>query len=334
MFRRDVAFLFNLKAVAAALLVAMLTMPWYYFTYRMAADGFVYTWGWNYCRLAIPFFLRGVIHAVGWPCLLMYCYGVFRCFVPSTKSNFTAHPDIGAFAASSLAMIIFSMVVPADLDARYLIPALPGIVIVAFAGFYSAFHEAAWLRSRQFAVQYISVLVFITSTVLLVQLPHAVSLHSDVLVRDIMSSGQPNMLTLVSGNTGAEGAFIASFAEADRGRQHYVIRAQKALASASWMGDRYTLRFLTPEEVASWINDVGIGWIVLDTDSRRSEFPHSALLKHAIDEGLLHATLRDVVEHDGGRISLYELPQAAKNVATISDKLSSALYPGHLDRTQ
>ena len=78
--RRDAAFLLHPKTLAAAALVAMLTAPWYLLTYRMAADGFVYTWGWHYTRLAVPFFLRGLIGAVGLPCSLLYGYGVVRCW--------------------------------------------------------------------------------------------------------------------------------------------------------------------------------------------------------------------------------------------------------------
>ena len=331
-FRRDAGFLVDRKTLAATALVAVLTVPWYLFTYRMAADGFVYSWGWNYSRQAIPFFLRGLIGAVGIPCVLLYGYGVVRCCVPSAKPNSDMPPGILAFAASSLAMILLAMLVPADLNVRYLVPALPGVVIVAFAGFYHALESVPSRLVHKKLAQSIPLLVFIASTALLMRLPHPVSLHSEVLVRDIMASGQPNMLTLVSGTTLAEGAFIASFAEADRSKQHYVVRAQKALAVTSWMGDQYTLKFQTPAEIADWINDVGIGWIVLDEDARYGTFPHNALLKSAIDQGLLHATLKDVVDHDGGRMSLYALPQST-NVATISDRLSPALYPGHLDRS-
>ena len=329
-FRRDAAFLFNPKTLVAAALVAALTGPWYLYTYRMAADGFVYAWGWAYSRLAIPFFLRGVIDAVGPVGSLVYCYGVFRCFVSSGKTGFAPHPVILAFAASSLGMILFPMFAPADLDARYLIPALPGVVIVAFAGFYQALESVPWLVAHKRIARSIPVLVFIASTALLIRLPHAVSLHSDVIVHYIMASGQPNMLTLVTGSVGAEGAFISSFAEADRQKQHYVIRAQKALASSNWMASSYALKFSTADAVANWINDAGIGWVVLDEDSRRREFPHSALLKAAIAQGSLHAQLRQVVDHEGGRMLLYSLPQAA-NMATLSDTLSSALYPGHIE---
>ena len=143
-------------------------------------------------------------------------------------------------------MLLFVMVAPADLDVRYLIPALPGVVIVAIAGFYRALESLPWLCAQTRIARSIPVLVFLASTLLLARLPHPVSLHSDVLVRDILVSGEPNMLILVSGTPMAEGAFIASFAQADRGRQHYVVRAQKALAKTSWMGDQYTLTFQTP----------------------------------------------------------------------------------------
>ncbi len=190
--RRDAAFILHPKALVAAALVAMLTAPWYILTYQMAADGFVYAWGWYYTRLAVPFFLRGLIGAVGLPCLLLYGYGVAQCWVSAGKPIADMPPVIVAFAASSVAMLLFVMLAPADLDVRYLIPALPGVVIVAFAGWYRALGTIPWLGAQTRIARSIPVLVFLAATVVLARLPHPVSLNSDVLVRDIMASGQPD----------------------------------------------------------------------------------------------------------------------------------------------
>ena len=327
--RRDFAFLLNIKTLVAAAVVAAITAPWYIFTYQMAADGFIYKWGWSYSRLSVPYFFAGLFRSAGIACTLMYCYGTFRCLVNPKQSEIQTQPDVLAFASCSIAMMVFAMLVPAYLDTRYLIPALPSFVIVAFWGFYDALDNLTWPKPYKAAVQYIPIAVFILSALPIFHMQHVQSLHSEQLVNEIMSSHLPNKLILMSGNVEAEGAFVSRFAEIDTKKIHYVIRGQKALADSSWMTDRYEPKFKTAKEVARWINDSGIGWIVLDSDSRFPEFPHNALLKDAIDKGLLQSKLIKAVDHSGGQMSLYELPGAA-NVTKILDGLASAMLPGHL----
>jgi hypothetical protein len=320
----NIAFLFNRKTLAAGALVAGLTLPWYALTYKMAADGFVYGWGWSYTRLAVPFFLGGLATSIGIPCLLAVLAGIY--FGWRQRQLIVANLDIAAFIATALAMLAFSMLAPADLDRRYLIPLLPSLAIVAVWGLSRGM---AAVVPRPAIARAVVVAVLAVSIALVFRLPQPRSFQSARLAEAILASGEPNPLILVTGSVMAEGAFISSFAERDPAAKYYVIRAQKVLAASNWMGTDYRLKFTTAAAMADWISQEKIGWIVLDSDTLEPEFPHAALLQQALDQGLLAAKPVATSPHPGGRMALYALPAAAQP-AEPSPGLLRELGPGHL----
>lgn len=333
--KRDFKFLFNLKTIVAGCLVGALTLPWYALTYKMAADGWVYTWGIAYSKLAIPFFAGALVTSIGIPSVVAYLAGIAVCMRRTpTYAPTTQEPDIATFVAASLAMILFAMVAPADLDPRYLIAALPCIAIVAVWGAAQCIGTIARLAPSTLPVSAGVAALTLVSLLLVFQVPATRSFHTDQFVEKIIAAQEPNPFILVSGNVFAEGAFIASFAERDPAKHYYVVRAQKALASTNWMASSYALKFTTPVELAQWIKDNAIGWIVIDTDTAHPEFPHNLLLKNALDNGLLSARLIDTVAHASGSMQLYALPAVSAH-PELSDSLRAALAPGHLgDKSQ
>lgn len=335
--KRDWKFLFNPKTILSAVIVGAVTLPWYAVTYQMAADGWVFTWGWRYSSLAVPFFIEGLGDAVGIPCVFAYLAGIVFCLIYQKPSELRPLPiDVTAFVAASLAMIIFSMVAPADLDRRYLIPVLPSMAIVAVYGLWNLAslivkaQGSNLMGTRSFKLaRIIATVVPILSILLVFKLPYAHSLGTVKIVQDILAADHVNPLVLVSGNVPAEGAFISSFAEADRSRKYYVIRAQKVLADTNWMDTIYNLKFNTALEIAEWIKNSKIGWVAIDFNTSQNNFPHTILLKSAIDSGLLGATLVATQGHHDGRFMLYSLP-AVNEIPQKSDGIFSDLNPGHL----
>ena len=162
----DLTFLFDRKLLAAGALVAVLTLPWYALTYKMAADGFVYAWGWSYTKLAVPFFLRGLAASLGVPCLLAFVIGLY--FNRRQRTRLATHPDIATLIATVLAMLAFAMLAPADLDRRYLIPILPGIAIVAVWGMSQGL---AALTKRQAIARPVVIAVLALSIALVFSMP-------------------------------------------------------------------------------------------------------------------------------------------------------------------
>jgi 4-amino-4-deoxy-L-arabinose transferase-like glycosyltransferase len=333
--KRDFKFLLNVKTIAAGCLVGVLTLPWYVLTYKMAADGWVYTWGIAYSKLAIPFFAGALVTCIGVPGVLAYMAGIgLYAGRKQTNDQTVQQLDIAAFVAASLAMILFAMVAPADLDPRYLIAALPCIAVVTVWGAAQCIGMILRRPPPALPVSAGVAALMLVSLLLVFQPPATRSFHTAQLVDKIVAAHELNPFILVSGNVFAEGAFIASFAERDPAKRYYVVRAQKALASTNWMASSYTLKFTTPSEMAQWIKDNAIGWIAIDTDAAHPEFPHNALLKNVLDNGLLSARLVDTVTHGSGMMQLYALPAVSATPA-MSDSLRAALAPGHLgDRSQ
>ena len=330
--KKDFKFLFNVKTLAAAVIITVLTVPWYVATYQMAADGFVYHWGWSYTRLAAPYFSKALIAVVGVPCALAYVYGVVQCIRKATKDKpkfKKADNSIIAFTSASLAMLLFAMIAPADLDQRYLLGALPSIAIVVIWGLWQLGDAIPASRSYKIITPIMVFLVVAISIGSVFKWPHARTYRAGEIAQKIIGSPEPNNLVLVSGYTSAEGAFIAAFADQDRDRKYYIVRAQKVLAQTNWMLTDYTLKFKTPEELSQWLTDNQIGWVVIDTEDGEKEFPHTTILKKAIENGDLHATLVSTLPHEGGSISLYLLP-AVEDSPNPENEVFKELGPGHL----
>jgi 4-amino-4-deoxy-L-arabinose transferase-like glycosyltransferase len=62
---RDARSLLDRLAWVAAAIIGAITLPWYLLTYRMAAFGFNYAWGWNYTAQALPAYAGFLVAAIG-----------------------------------------------------------------------------------------------------------------------------------------------------------------------------------------------------------------------------------------------------------------------------
>jgi hypothetical protein len=321
---RDLRFLVDKRTLFAGTVTGLLTLPWYFLTYKMAADGFVYQWGWSYVSVALPFFLKHLNYALGPIVCISYVLGSIAVILkPSFPSTRNIKVD-----ATSLAMLLFSLVVPADLDARYLIPIFPSVVIVATVAIseVSSYARVHWGKR---ASRLIIALIFMSCTPLLFSQAHIKSFGSEKLVNFILSSEKVDNFVLVSGSVKAEGAFISSFATSPDGGAFYIVRAQKALATTNWMATSYELKYPTVEKLAEWIKSSQIGWLAIDYDNSQLDFEHNKLLKEAIERGLIQAKLELVSPHPGGEMRLYYLPEAAMTPDKVHE-LMAIQQPGHL----
>lgn len=327
--KRDPLFLFNKKTIICALLVGAVCIPWYLFTYQMAADGFVYHWGWDYTHKAAPFFASALIKFSSWPITLAFLIGLAIWIVDEIKQHPIADFDPTPFAVLALSILLFACMAPADLEKRYLLPCLPSMACLA-----------VWLiiritNKRHVIYRAAALTVLTLSAASVFNWQDSMSFHSDKSISAIMASGDPNSLVLISGSVPAEGSMVASFAITDRPpHQFYVIRAQKALAKTDWMNLNYNLRFSSGKEIAQWLIDNQIGWVILDHDDRTPNFQHNAMLQSAMEQDMPTAKAVLTTEHPHGFSVLYKLSAAAQN-AQISTKLATVLVPGHLkDDTQ
>lgn len=327
--KKDLRFLFQKKTIASAAVVAIIAIPWYVATYRLTAAGFYYHWGWTYTRLAIPYFLRSFAGSFGVPIIACYITGLW--FALSSR---TPKPpiDVDVFIATSVAMLIIPMIVPADLSERYVIPALPSAAIVAAWGLHEALRRFSLSHDERLLLgSSLCAAIVLLSTASVARKPHLEPFHADQIASDILAAGKRNPLVLVSGSTSLEGAVIAAFAERDRRWSHYVVRGTGVLASGDFIGTNYAERFQTPKEMARWIRDNEIGWIVLQRSKLDDTFAHTRALASALDSHLLAARLVAAVRNNrtgGSELFLYALAAVDKSPSK-SDEIFAELKPSH-----
>jgi hypothetical protein len=101
-------------------------------------------------------------------------------------------------------------------------------------------------------------------------------------VVSLLANAQPHEISLIDGNSNAEGAFIAEMAIHDSGLNHYAVRASKLFAETNFMGSKYQLKFVDPQSVLAEISRLGIKNIVVVRIGESLAFPHSEQLAEAL----------------------------------------------------
>ena len=314
---RDARPLLNWRAWLAAAAIGMVTAPWYLLTYKLAADGFNYAWGWDYTGRALPAYAAGSLATLGAIGLVGFAAGLLRAIRRVDAS--TPDHTLAALASAVLALLLFQIAVPTDITPRYLVAMVPCAMVVAAIGtadlvrLFSA--RLQWSQLARMSGAVVAALLLLDCATIL-RPPHVAPFGMPTLARDVLQAGNDNPLVLVAGSTRAEGALIAAFAELDPARSHIVLRATQLLAAGNLMGTQYQTRFADAAEAGRWLADSGIGWLVLDTSAEAAAMAHNRQLLAVVDalpEGALVARLHPA----SGEVRLYRLTVGPPTPAQI-----------------
>lgn len=347
LFRRDFSLLASRKTWLAALAVGCATLPWYLLTYGMSSDGFVYAWGWRYTRLALGTYALELALALG-PAGVAAMLAGAAAILGSGAAGLDQAPEPGSadralppgsgpagrdetlasLLAASVAMFLFQCLVPTDIEGRYLIAIVPAGAILAAHGVGWAMDRcvgafAGWPAGRArpafragLAPALVALLLALNA-VAIFRFPSVSTFHMDQLMRAILDSDNRNPLALVAGCPRAEGALIAAFAQADTARGHYVIRGFKALASDNFMGTCYRVRFSSTRDLAAWLAESGIGWVVVDTSPESLASPHTRQVLDFLDAGPPGWKRCAALPHGDGETRLYASDQPGPSAESI-----------------
>jgi hypothetical protein len=262
----------------AAGAAAMVIVPWYWFTASISSDGFNYQAGLPYATRALGANLHTLLSNLGYVAMPLAAAGALveyrrRRETPARWSIVSA--GLGLI----LATLALQSIVPADIDARYLAPALPAYAALAMLG---VFH-LCMAAGRGAALPLGAVL---TLTMLAPGAAHLAERVPKVNMRaaDIQAAGQLSRPTIwiIDGSSGAEGALIAHLAVQDPALRHYAVRASKLLAASDFMGARYELKYQDPRPVLDELLRLGAQYVVLVRLDNVAPFPHSAQLSAAL----------------------------------------------------
>lgn len=303
--RWDFSILKSRKTWFAALIVGGVTFPWYIISYRFASDAFAYSWGWSFVLHALGFYAQSIFRSFGFlggGALLLGVLLVVR------KGRLDRNELLVSLVSSVGALYLFLLLIPSGIEDRLLIPLIPSAVIIAVYGLGAAVQGVIkqwWKNTPPWTYRAILFLAIVLNVISVIRIPSLTSLNMDKIAQVILNSHNGNPLVLVSGCSRAEGALIASFAQDDISRAHYIIRGFKSLASDDYMGMQYRQRFQTVNDLSSWLTQNYIGWIVVDTSPESMELAHTRQLVEYLESNPPHWKLYERFPHRCGETRLY-----------------------------
>jgi hypothetical protein len=249
-----------------AVLVALLCAPWYFLTLGMVHSGwFESTMSWTYSLSAIRYYSRESVVSLGAGLSVLAIIGLIaRLIVPWRRGG--ANGVWSALGAWLVACILLLCFVPCGVDRRFLLPILPVFVLAVAAGAEQVAHFLAnrivQLSPRWLCPGLIAIL-FLAFSPLSSPVNSAFG-YADVTDRILEQSVQRGLVLLVSSDSCGEGMLVAEMARRDRQHTHVVLRTSKVLSTSHWIGKDFNLRFATPEQLASYLDQLSVDFIVLD----------------------------------------------------------------------
>jgi hypothetical protein len=215
--------------------------------------------------------------ALSWILLPLVCLG---CWRKIGQSQSTEHSGTWASLFGLLISVwMFHSVLYPTFDLRYLLPALPPMVLFACAGAQNVLHRFPQQSWRAAAVCLMAA-AFLASGFTLPQKRSNLALEqvAQMLINEGLSPASP---VLVSSDAEGEGAFVAAIAARDRRPNAIVIRASKAFASSTWMGVEYQLLYQDSVSILKALDRFRASRVVID-DSTVEPLPHQEQLKQAL----------------------------------------------------
>jgi len=302
----------------AALVILILCVPWQVMTLDVAERGWTagsepsvgYTIG------ALGQFLRILIAIVGPVLSIMVGIGIAaKVLAPAFRKPVASGPAV--MVAFILAVWVFHSLVPAGVEDRKILIAVPALILFLFAGgFWIADHLPlgnSLARWRRAMVTVAAALVFSVQVFAIPRLKHFGYTEA---ARFITSNSRWRGATiLVSSDSGGEGLLVSEIAIDDPRPSYVIVRATKALADVDWNGTNYRSLFSSPGQVANYLEGRRVELVVLDTFTPQVHFLHNTLLREAVEQcGCLHliAVFPAGSSAAAGQIQIYRLDRRAK----------------------
>ncbi len=262
--------------------------PWYGLTLDMVTNG------WHresisadFTVAAIPFFLCHFVKVAGLGLSVLMVPGFIKKIVSPYRKR-EIQGKWAALAALLLSVYIFHFMVPAGMENRHLLTAVPAQLMFLAAGTsYMARMLPRKLNFPSFKLAQSRTLAILTITTLGVftwenfAIP-AKKWHGfgEVAQQLLSVPDFQNSAILISSDERGEGIFISEVAIREQRPDHMVLRASKVLSKSRWNGSEYTLSYRTPGEMMNFLKGLPVGIVVFDNSTPAGNHTgHHQLLK-------------------------------------------------------
>jgi Dolichyl-phosphate-mannose-protein mannosyltransferase len=262
----------------AILVVALLCLPWQVLTLKMAAIGWDGTSpAWAFTKGAAIGFTKRLFTVPGWAVTSLAIAGVMAGRTGDRRISIS--PLYASLWGLVLADWLFHVVVPAGVEDRKMILAVPALFVLAGVAAGRLTERFSLLSKAQFAGPILFVCAVLCG-VATVNFPIRKKPAAGyiAIARDLHAWLSPDTATLVSGD---EGALISEFALIEPEPSKYIVRATKILSQDSWNGSGYESLIHTQEECRQKLSAVPISVVVLDLNPKLPQ-EHKQILKDLI----------------------------------------------------
>ncbi|MBV8864662.1 MAG: hypothetical protein JO210_04600, partial [Acidobacteriaceae bacterium] len=267
--------------------IAILCLPWQVITLQSAARG----WSGgsqpslDYTVTALGQFLGLLVSILGPVLSVLVALGIIVHVVIPLFSREVASVPAAMFGLI-LADWIFHSVVPAGVEDRKLIIAVPAMIYFLFAGgIWLADHlpfGPGMMRWNRVMVAAVAAFAFATVTF---AIPRASHFGYQEAAHFIVSDPSlRNATLLVSSGSIGEGLLISEIAMREPRPRDTILRATKQLAQVDWAGTHYESFYRTPAELLHYLRGAHLTGLVLDNYRCEYTFPHQGLLERTIQE--------------------------------------------------
>ena len=269
----------------AVLLVSVLCLPWQLVTLRAAARG----WAGgsqpsvSYTLSALPQFIGLLVWIVGPILSALILAGIItRVLLPLFSKQ------VNAASAVMFSLLVsdwlFHALVPAGVEDRKMIIAVPALLYFLFAGGLWAadllpFNER-FLGWRRPLVAVTAAAIFFADVFAIPKSDHYG--YSEAARYIVANPKSHNAKILVSSGSIGEGLLVSEVAMQEPRPKKTILRATKELAQMDWNGARYHSRFEKPSELLAYLRKTHVDSVVVDTYSAKQSFAHQKLVERAI----------------------------------------------------
>jgi hypothetical protein len=261
-------------------IVGCLAVPWYLLTYSLISQGFRYAWGLHYVAGATRDNSDALLAAIG-PLLLAaglcgWVVVVWSAHRPKADQVMTC------VAALFAAVWIFQSVVPADIQDRYLEPALPPLLILAGAALrYVA--DRVWCRlpvalgrMSALATSLLAIVLAASMIPSVLSVTPKTELGFTEAAPLVWQQVEPNNpVVLVVARQNVEDSAVAELAMHDpHCPSLFAVRGSRLLGGGGYNNWDYKARFDTATEVMAAIDAYRIPLVLFRTDGSPGEWAH------------------------------------------------------------
>jgi hypothetical protein len=308
---------------AGALLALSLALPWYYFTYKISAEGFNYDWGLSFIALALRFYASALYANVGAFGLLAAVGGAVAAIVQREQSELR---NIAILCVSLIvSTVVFHAIVPVALQDRYMAPTIPPLIMLGTIGISFAIRRFVQRAAKRVATLVALALLLVPGATFLSTTQGKIDLRMADVAESVLGAYEGRII-VIDGDSSAEGALAAEIAIREREPRTYVVRASMLLATSDFMGHRYELKGHSAEEVLDALEALGASVVVVASGEGVGKWPHSALLLKALEHPASPYHLAKVFPHENyqGTTLIYQL---SKPLPVALDRLKMVNWP-------